>query len=301
MLGHAAVPEVKGPWMNRRDTTIDLHTHTLASDGSDTSLELVEAAAKAGIEMLAVTDHDTVEGVEAALAAGIGLGVEVLPGCEITGEVGGRVVHLLAYGAGLLAPGAVDRVVAVRRERADRNRRIGAKLEALTGVGHTHALELAGGSALSRAHFAQALVRRGAVGTVAEAFDRYLSNGRPAYVAAPSLPVQEVFALVHSLGGVVVLAHPGRLAPNERESVVAAALAAGLDGLEVWHSQHDADAGRHWLQAAERHGLLATGGSDYHGRHKPSVSLGSGTDGDVLVSACAVAELKERLARAVRR
>src|SRR6266545_811365 len=233
--------------------TIDLHAHTLASDGSDTPLELVGAAAAAGIEVLAVTDHDTVEGLGQALAAGERAGVQVLPGCE------------------------------------------------LTGVGYADALELAGGAALSRAHFARALVRRGAVADVAEAFDRYLSNGRPAYVPAPSLPVDEVVALVHAIGGVVVLAHPGRLAPPERERVVGAAVAAGVDGLEVWHSQHDDQARRRFMATAERHGLLATGGSDYHGRHKPGVRLGSGTGGNVLVPAYAADDLKERLAAAVRR
>ncbi|SRR6266545_8019345 len=280
---------------------IDLHAHTLASDGSDTPPELVRAAAAAGIRTLAVTDHDTVEGVRAALAAAGGIGVEVLPGCEITGEVGGRVVHLLAYGEGLLAPDAVERVVAVRRDREQRNLRIGAELEALTGVGYADALELAGRSALSRAHFARALVRHGTVADVAEAFDRYLSNGRPAYVPAPSLPVEEVVALVHRAGGVVALAHPGRLAPDEQERVVDGAIAAGVDGLEVWHSQHD-DVTRRRLEAtASRHGLLATGGSDYHGCHKPGVRLGSGSDGNVLVPARAVDDLKERLTAPPRR
>ncbi len=280
--------------------TIDLHAHTLASDGGDTPLELVRAAAAAGIQTLAVTDHDTVDGLPAALQAAKRAGVEVIAGCEITGEADGRVVHLLAYGEGLLAPGATDRVVAVRLDRQQRNLRIGAELEALTGVGYADALELAGGSSLSRAHFARALVRSGAVLDVAEAFDRYLSNGRPAYVPAPSLPVGEVVALVHAIGGVVVLAHPGRLAPDERERVVAAAVATGVDGLEVWHSQHD-DAVRRRLEAiAWRHGLLATGGSDYHGRHKPGVHLGSGADGNVLVPAHAADDLKERLAATVR-
>src|SRR6266511_1307366 len=223
--------------------TIDLHAHTLASDGSDTPLELVGAAAAAGIEVLAVTDHDTVEGLGQALAAGERAGVQVLPGCEVPGDVDGRVVHLLAYGEGLLAPGAIDRVAAVRRDRQQRNLRVGAELEALTGVGYADALELAGGAALSRAHFARALVRRGAVADVAEAFD----------------------------------------------------------GLEVWHSQHDDQARRRFMATAERHGLLATGGSDYHGRHKPGVRLGSGTGGNVLVPAYAADDLKERLAAAVRR
>src|SRR6266704_2982915 len=178
--------------------TIDLHAHTLASDGSDTPLELVGAAAAAGIEVLAVTDHDSVEGLGQALPAGERAGVEVLAGCEVTGDVEGRVVHLLAYGEG-------------------------------------------------------------------------------------------------------VLAHPGRLAPQERQRVVDAAVAAEVDGLEVWHSQHDEQARRRFMATAERHGLLATGGSDYHGRHKPGVRLGSGTGGNVLVPAYAADDLKERLAAAVRR
>ncbi|HZD37218.1 MAG TPA: phosphatase, partial [Actinomycetes bacterium] len=250
---------------------------------------------------LAVTDHDTVEGLPAALEAAARAGVEVLPGCEVTGEVDGRVVHLLAYGHGLMEPGAIDRAVTVRHDRQQRNLRIGAALEALTGVGYADALELAGRSALSRAHFARALVRHGAVADVAEAFDRYLSNGRPAYVAAPSLPAAEVVALVHAVGGVVVLAHPGRLAEHEREHVVDAAIDTGVDGLEVWHPQHDQAVRRRLEVVASRHGLLATGGSDYHGRHKPGVHLGSGTDGNVLVPARAVDDLKERLAAALRR
>jgi predicted metal-dependent phosphoesterase TrpH len=279
--------------------TVDLHAHTCASDGADSSQELVAAAAAAGLEVLAVTDHDTVEGVAAALRAGARLGVEVLPGCEVTCEVLGRVVHLLAYGEGLLDPGALERVTAVRGLRAERNHAIGRKLEAITGVGHRHAAALAGDAALSRAHFARALVRHGAVADVAEAFDRYLSNGRPAYVPAPSLPIDDVVALVHRLGGVAVLAHPGRLAPAEQERVVAEAIAAGVDGLEAWHSQHDADAQRRWLATVQRHGLLATGGSDYHGVHKPSVRLGSGSDGNVRVPPQIAQELRAQLAARV--
>jgi 3',5'-nucleoside bisphosphate phosphatase len=278
---------------------IDLHAHTRASDGADTPEELVAAAARAGLEALAVTDHDTVEGVAAARRAGAELGVEVLPGCEITAAVRGRVVHLLAYGEGLLAAGALERVEAARRQRAERNHAIGRKLEALTGVGQRHAVALAGGAALSRAHFARALVEHGAVGSVAEAFDRYLSNGRPAYVPAPSLPAGDVVELVRGLGGVVVLAHPGRLAPDEREGVVAEAIAAGVDGLEAWHSQHDLDDQRHWLATARRQGLLVTGGSDYHGTHKPGVHLGAGRDGNVRVPPDVLDDLRARLAAAV--
>jgi 3',5'-nucleoside bisphosphate phosphatase len=248
------------------------------------------------LEVLAVTDHDTVDGVAAARIAGARLGVEVLPGCEVTAELDGRVVHLLAYGEGLLAPGAIDRVVAVRRLRNERNRAIGERLRALTGVGYEQAAALAGPSTLSRAHFARALIEKGAVRDVTEAFDRFLSNGRPAYVPAPSLPADQALRVIHDRGALGVLAHPGRLASAEQERVVAAAIAAGVDGLELWHSQHDADARRRFGRVAERHGLLLSGGSDYHGAHKPAVRLGTGTAGNVAVPRWVAAELRGRLA-----
>jgi len=278
---------------------VDLHAHTLASDGSDRPEELVAAAAAAGVGTLAVTDHDTVAAVAEARAAGERLGVEVLAGCEVTATVGDRVVHVLLYGEGLLEPGLADAVELGRRGRDDRNRAIGERLERLTGVGHADAVEVAGDSVLSRAHFARALVARGAVADVAEAFDRYLSSGRPAYVPAPSVSVTDAVAIAAKAGGVAVLAHPGRLAAGERDRVLAEAIEAGIDGLEVWHSQHDDELRRSLAGLAERRGLLATGGSDYHGRHKPDVRVGSGTRGNVAVPDERLAALRGRLASAV--
>jgi 3',5'-nucleoside bisphosphate phosphatase len=275
---------------------IDLHAHTLASDGSDRPEELVAAAAAAGLGTLAVTDHDTVAAVAEARAAGDRLGVEVLAGCEVTATVGGRVVHVLLYGDGLLEPDVADAVEVARRGRDERNLAIGERLERLCGVGHADAVEVAGGSVLSRAHFARALIARGAVADVAEAFDRYLSSGRPAYVPAPSVSVTDAVALAAKAGGVAVLAHPGRLGSAERDRVVGEALEAGVDGVEVWHSQHDDDLRRSLAALTERRGLLATGGSDYHGRHKPGVRVGSGTGGNVAVPGERLAALRERLA-----
>jgi predicted metal-dependent phosphoesterase TrpH len=277
---------------------VDLHAHTLASDGSDRPEELVAAAAAAGVGTLAVTDHDTVAAVAEARAAGERLGVEVLAGCEVTATVGDRVVHVLLYGEGLLEPGLADAVELCRRGRDDRNRAIGERLGRLTGVGHADAVEVAGDSVLSRAHFARALVAKGAVADVAEAFDRYLSSGRPAYVPAPSVSVTDAVAIAAKAGGVAVLAHPGRLAAGERDRVLAEAIEAGIDGLEVWHSQHDDELRRSLAGLAERRGLLATGGSDYHGRHKPDVRVGSGTGGNVAVPDERLAALRERLASA---
>jgi 3',5'-nucleoside bisphosphate phosphatase len=256
---------------------VDLHTHTTASDGSDPPRALVVAAAAAGVGVLAVTDHDTVAAVPAAQQAGHDLGVEVLAGCELTTLVGGRVVHLLVYGQGLLQPDLAEQVQATRHGRQQRNLAIGQRLQQLTGVGYQHAAELAGGSALSRAHFARALIAGGVVTDVAEAFDRYLSVGRPAYVPAPSMPLTDAVAIAAKAGAVAVLAHPGRLAPEERERVLAEALEAGIDGIEVWHPQHDPDLRHSLSDLVQRRGLLATGGSDYHGTHKPNVHLGAPT------------------------
>jgi predicted metal-dependent phosphoesterase TrpH len=275
---------------------VDLHAHTVASDGGDRPQELVAAAAAAGVGVLAVTDHDTVASVAEARAAGRRLGVEVLAGCELTASVGDRLVHVLLYGEGLLEPDLADAVEVTRRGRDERNLAIGERLQRLTGVGHDDAVEAAGSSALSRAHFARALIARGVVADAAEAFDRYLSSGRPAYVPAPSVSVTDAVAVAAKAGGVAVLAHPGRLAPSERERVMGEALEAGIDGIEVWHPQHDPGLRRSLTGLAARRGLLATGGSDYHGRHKPDVGVGTGVDGNVAVPAELLDALRDRLA-----
>jgi len=279
-----------------RGGMVDLHTHTVASDGSDRPRELVAAAAAAGVGVLAVTDHDSVAGVAEARAAGERLGVEVLAGCELTATVGDRVVHVLVYGEGLVEPDLAHAVEVARRGRSERNLAIGERLQRLCGVGHREAAELAGAGALSRAHFARALVAAGAVADVAEAFDRYLSSGRPAYVPAPSVSVTDAVAIAGKAGGVAVLAHPGRLAPQERARVLGQALEAGIDGIEVWHSQHDPELRRSLAELVQRRGLLVTGGSDYHGRHKPDVRIGSGTDGNAAVPTGCLDALRARLA-----
>jgi 3',5'-nucleoside bisphosphate phosphatase len=220
----------------------------------------------------------------------------VLAGCEVTALVGGRVVHVLLYGEGLLAPDLAEAVEVARRGRQARNLAIGERLQQLTGIGYEAATAIAGGSALSRAHFARALVAERVVDDVAEAFDRYLSSGRPAYVPAPSVSVTDAVALAGKARGIAVLAHPGRLGKAERDRVLAEALEAGIDGIEVWHSQHDAELRRRLLRLVDRHGLLATGGSDYHGVHKPSVRLGSGVDGNVAVPHELLGGLRARLA-----
>jgi 3',5'-nucleoside bisphosphate phosphatase len=245
--------------------------------------------------VLAVTDHDTLAAVEPARTAGRRLGVEVLTGCELTTAAQGEVVHLLAYGDGLAAAGLGARCAPLLGGRDARNRAIGRRLQALTGVGYEDAVACAGGAALSRAHFARALVARGVAGDPADAFERWLGPGRPAYVAAPALPLAEAVAVVHAAGAVAVVAHPGRLPAATREAVLAACLEAGVDGLEAWHPQHDREQQRRWAGRAERHGLLATGGSDYHGSHKPGVELGRGAGGNLAVPAEAVAELRARL------
>lgn len=275
---------------------IDLHAHTRASDGSDTPAQLLAQAAAVGISVLAVTDHDTVEAVAESQELGRSLGVEVLPGCEISATCANMVVHVLAYGPGLLEPATARTLVQYRDERMHRNEQLGARLHALTGVGLPDALAIAGPSRLSRAHFARALVSAGVVASIPEAFEHWLGPHAPAYVASPAMSIEATVRLVHATGGVLVLAHPGRIEAAARDRIVATAVAAGVDGLEVWHSEHAPEEQARWARHAKQGGLLATGGSDYHGLHKPGVHLGTGRDGNVAVPPPALAALRACLA-----
>ena len=273
---------------------LDLHAHTVASDGGDRPEELVAAAATTGVETLAVTDHDTVGGVAEARAAGERLGVEVLAGCELTATVGDRVVHVLVYGEGLLEPELAHAVEAARRGRSERNLAIGERLERLWGSATTTPSAWPGPASCpaptTPGRWSPAGRGRRGRGL------RPLPVVRPAYVPAPPVPVTDAVALAAKAGGVAVLAHPGRLAAGERDRVLAEALEVGIDGIEVWHSQHDPGLRRSLAALAERPGLLASGGSDYHGRHKPDVRVGTGCAGNVTAPPECLASLRRRLA-----
>ena len=252
---------------------IDLHMHSIASDGSFTPEEVARMAAGNGVEVFSLTDHDTLDGLPAAAASASRDGIRLLPGVELSVSEEGMDVHLLAYGFDEADP-ALD--AAVRRYREGRRERARKILSRLKGLGIRISLEevegIASGGALGRPHVAEALLRGGFVENFNEAFQRYLGHHAPAYVPKPRVTLEEASTIVREAGGVTILAHPGTL---NRDHLIPAWARRGLDGIEVWHSKHDAVAVERYRGYAHLHGLLMTGGSDYHGERTPGVVIGS--------------------------
>lgn len=272
--------------------TIDLHTHSTMSDGTDSPVELVEAAAAAGLAVVALTDHDTFVGLDEAHAAGARLGIEVLPGMELSCSSRGHSVHLLAYGADPDDPALTAEMARVRDGRTGRLRPVLARLAALgVPVSEQEVLAQVGASpSVGRPHIADALVAAGHVADRQEAFDRFLADGGPAHVTRYTIPVQRGIELVRGAGGVAVIAHPwgrGReqvLPPGELARLVAE---HGLDGIEVDHQDHDEQTRAELRRLAHRLGVLATGSSDYHGTGKVGHDLGvNTTDAETYATLC---------------
>ena len=248
---------------------IDLHTHTTASDGALAPRELVERAHRLGIRTLSVTDHDTLAGVPAAAAAAAARSIELLPGTEITAVHEGRDVHMLAY---FLDPDPAGLVPFLERQRRDRTRRAREMSARLAALGAPIDLEdlIAGaeaaGKAVARPTVARALLAAGHVASLQQAFDRWLAEGRPAYVPRTGASPADVVRLVLRSGGVPVLAHPGLL---RRDELIPELVQAGLGGIEVYHSDHDAGAQARYLRVAAQYDLAVSGGSDFHGEDHP--------------------------------
>lgn len=253
----------------------DLHIHTTASDGTDSPEAVVALAAGKGFSIIAITDHDTMCGVPEAVAAGEKYGVRVIGGVEIS--AGGQTeVHVLGYGVR-----DVERLeqtlTLMRDKRAERMAGMVEKLRAL-GVDVTldEVTALSGGS-VGRSHLARVLIDKGVVRDVREAFAKYLSPGKPAYVEREKLGVQQAVRLIADCGGLPVIAHPGQ---NRGESYWGrerfhALKAYGLRGIEVYHMAHGAAQAAAFERIARAENLLVTGGSDYHGKVK-NVGIGDG-------------------------
>jgi predicted metal-dependent phosphoesterase TrpH len=245
---------------------IDLHTHTTASDGHLSPADLVREAWMAGIRVLAVTDHDTTAAIADVGRAAAQFGLTHVPGIEITAVDQGRDVHVLGYFFDFASPPLVECLARQRTVRRDRVRAIGARLARAGRPLDVERLlaEAPPLRAVGRPAVAAALVAAGHARTTHEAFDQWLVEGRPAWVPREGPGVREVADLLHGAGGISSLAHPvlygrDKDIPRWRE--------AGLDAIEVWHSEHDATTSARYLEIARRLDLLATGGSDFHGDH----------------------------------
>jgi predicted metal-dependent phosphoesterase TrpH len=242
----------------------DLHTHTRASDGWHTPEELVRMAREAGLEAVAVTDHDTVAGVQDALESGRKMGVDVLPGVEISTLHEGVEVHVLGYAMDFEDPVFLRWLQELRNTRDLRNRMIVERLQQLgidIQLEEVYAKQQKDGN-VGRPHIAAVLVEKGIVASVNEAFEEYLGTGKKAYVVPPRISPLEALELIHGAGGVCVLAHPGLY---KKDDLLKKLIAKGLDGIEVFHPDHTAEDENRYRQMAEECGLLMTGGSDFHG------------------------------------
>lgn len=261
---------------------IDLHTHSSVSDGTDTPEELVRKAAAAGLDVVALTDHDTFDGLNAAVAEGQRIGVQVLRGMELSCSRGGDSVHLLAYGADPLNADLVAELALVRGGRKGRLTGVLMKLAELgVPVSEAEVMAQVGDSpSVGRPHIADAMIKAGHVRDREEAFDRFLAEGGPAHVHRYAIELERGIDLVHAAGGVAVIGHPwGRGREHVLPPALLSALAAehGLDGVEVDHQDHDASTRAQLRTLAAELGLLATGSSDYHGTGKLDHDLGCNT------------------------
>lgn len=241
---------------------IDLHTHTTASDGMLSPEQLVETARQAGVQVLAVCDHDSTEGVAAAVAAGERSGVEVIPAVEINTDVDQGEVHVLGYFLDHRQEWLQVFLGKLRDGRVNRARLMVEKLHALgIKIDFARVRELARG-AIGRPHVAWAIVEAGAAKSVDEAFTRYIGRNGPAYVERLKVLPEEAVQVILRAGGIPVLAHPGW---GFHEGLIPQLVAAGLEGLEVYYPDHTPAMQAHFLSLANQHNLLVTGGTDYHG------------------------------------
>lgn len=266
---------------------IDMHVHTTASDGTRTPLECVSLAAMAGLKAIAITDHDTMAGIQEAGEAGELLGVSVIPGIEISSDYQGRDVHVLGYFLREDAPELLEYQAWVKEKRQARNEKIVEKLQrkgiqiSMEGLEEQYP-----GAVLGRPQIARTLMELGVTQSVEEGFRRYLAKGRSCYVERERIPFREAAKLIQKCGGVAVLAHPLQYGFDRAalDTLVKTAQESGFSGMEIYYTGYTQKDVEKLFDLAEKYSLLPTGGSDFHGDNKPGVSIGTG-DGKLVVPA----------------
>ena len=258
--------------------TIDLHVHTTASDGTASPAEVVKLAKAAGLSAIAITDHDTVSGYAEAAEAGKALGVEVIPGIEISTKYG-RAVHILGYyidpDSDKLAP-VLEWVV---RDRDERNRKM-AGLMAADGLPVSYEeMHRRFGAVIGRPHFAEVLVELGLAKDVRDAFDRYVEKGQKYYLPRNFLSIERSVEIIREAGGIPVLAHPFQYKLDDAglRELIEHCMESGLKGIECRYSGYSTEQSKYLGRMAEEYGLIKTGGSDFHGENKKHISIGTGT------------------------
>jgi hypothetical protein len=240
----------------------DLHSHTTASDGRLSPAELVQEAARSKVDVLAITDHDTVAGIDEAIEEASSRGLELIPGIEVSATAGDASVHVLGLFIQHREPWLVEFFAEAQKRRVARVHRIVQKLAGLgVRIEPDEVFARSTHGSVGRPHVAQVLVDRGVVRDFAEAFDRYLGHRAPAYVGYDKITCRDATEIIRRAGGVSSLAHPALL---EQDQLIPAMVQDGLQAIEVYHSEHSPEDASRYQALAHRHGLVITGGSDFH-------------------------------------
>lgn len=258
---------------------IDLHVHSKMSDGTLTPTEVVKLAYEKGLSAIALTDHDTVDGVEEAINAGKEYGVEVIPGVELSAEYKGSDLHILGLKVDIYNEEFARKVAVCRDSRYNRNLKMVEKLnEQGFSITWEEMLKRFGNITITRAHFAKYLIDEGYVASKEEAFSKYLEPGRPCYVSREKVTPKEAIDMILGAGGHPILAHPMlyKMPLDRLESVIVMLKDYGLQGIEAVYSLNRPEDDSYLAKLAKRHGLYVTGGSDFHGEIKPHIALGTG-------------------------
>lgn len=251
----------------------DLHLHTVYSDGFSTPAQVVARARNLGFAAISIVDHDTVKGIPSTLEECRAAGVELVPGLELSTYDGGGSVHILGYGIEWRHEDLQSFLEDMERRRRERMAEIFRKLASLGVVLEPQEfLAVNRQGTVGRLQLAHFLVRKGVVGGVAEAFERYIGDGKPAYLPVDKLTPREGVELIRRYGGVAVLAHPGI---TRRDELIPRLVSWGLQGIEVYYSKHSPEVMRHYENVARKHGLLILGGSDCHGADQGELLIGS--------------------------
>lgn len=269
---------------------VDLHIHTIASDGILTAEELVKQASLKGLKAIAITDHDAWDAIEPISSLAFKVGIEVIPGIELSTTIDQAEIHILGYFIDYSRPHFQERVRHFKNIRIERAYRMVEKLAELgVRIEISRVLEIAGSGSVGRPHVARALTEEGYVGSIDEAFTRYLGNGCAAYVPKNFLTPKESFDLIHSVGGLAFYAHPGI---ENRDDLISQFISQGMDGVEAWHAKHSIIQVKNYLELAAQKGFLVCGGSDCH-----SDNLLNNTNSNIKVPYAAVEKMKEYLER----
>jgi predicted metal-dependent phosphoesterase TrpH len=259
--------------------TIDLHIHSTISDGTMSPSEIVAFAAQKGISAISITDHDSVDGVGEAIDTGNILGVEVISGVELSVRYKNNSTHLLGYLFDHNSAALQQSLGLLQEGRITRNREIICRLNNLgIPVHYPELLKIAGPGECGRPHIAQLLLHKKVVRTMDEAFESYLGHGAKAYVPRFIYDAAEAIALFKDAGGLSVLAHPVQLGKtvDSFQDLLLDLVDMGLDGIEAYYPSHSRQFRKQLMVFAEQHGLLLTGGSDFHGSIRPGTTLAGG-------------------------